>query len=306
MTDVLEQLKASYESIYELPSVSGGRLSSDGTVAVSLSQRDIRNNANRSYLQYYRKWGEDYGCLSFPVQFSANVHASSISPDGKLLALFVKTGKDDEPGFGHTKAVDYVIELWDRTRVIKQVIVKDLHGKVLADEYFGRTTWFGSNTLLYVAEQKTSAPKTMFDKEYDQNKSHFDIDNQEDFGEGLVNVKKSRAYICKFDEKIVQEVAGVPDNIAVSSPVFTPDGKGVVFVGFDVNKRRLGLKYCVQRQSALYHVENEQAVKITGDDQWNARRPIFDSSGTRLVFLSTGKVPHHMACNKLELVRLLI
>jgi acylaminoacyl-peptidase len=301
---ILEELKSSYESIYEIPSVSGGRLSADGSITVVLSQRDIRNNTNRSYLQYYRKFNDKYEPSGFPVQMGANVHASSISPDGKFLALFVKTGKDDEPGFGHTKAVDYAIELWDRTRVVKQVIVKDTHGKVVNDEYFGRVTWASNSKLVYVAEMKTSAPKTVWDKEYDHNKeSHFDIVNQEDYGEGLVGTKLTRAFVCNFETRSVTEVAGVPSKIAVSSPIWSPDGQGVIFVGFDVSKKRLGLKYCVQRESALYYSEADKDCEMLTEGVWNARRPVVDQSGKRIAFLSTGKVPFHMTCNKLMIVR---
>ncbi|KAL0489612.1 acylamino-acid-releasing enzyme [Acrasis kona] len=314
---VLKELKSGYEEIYSCPSVSGGVLSQDGSITLNMSLRDFRNNASRSYQQiFYTNGQSKYQPVGFPVQTAPSVHATSASPKGDFTAVFNKTGKDDEPGFGHTKAVDYQIEIWNQSRIVKQIIVKDLHGKVTNDQHFGRTSWFhyqdGSIGLLYVAEIKTSPPKTLFDKDYDRNKpSHFDLDNQEDWGEGLVGQKKPRAFLCRFHpsddsyEIKTEQVNGVPDNVALSSPVFTPDGDGIVFVGYDVSQRRLGLMYCVQRQSTLYHVsfkENDQAQALTGSEQWNARRPVFDPRGHQLVFLSTGQVPYHMSCNKLMIL----
>jgi len=313
--EVLKDLRASYDSIYSCPSVSSGILSEEGTITLGMSLRDFRNNSNRSYQQNYYLNGSKYQTLGFPTQVSPSVHATSTSPNGDFVAVFNKTGKDDEAGFGHTKAVDYQIEIWDRSKVVKQIIVKDLHGKVTNDQHFGRTSWYfykdGSIGLLYVAELKTSPPKTLFDKDYDRSKpSHFDLDNQEDWGEGLVGQKKPRAFLCKFhplDEQFetkVEQVNGVPDNVALSSPVFTPEGDGIVFVGYNVSERRLGLMYCVQRQSTLYHIPSftnteTKAEALTTEDHWNARRPVFDPRGHQLTFLSTGKVPFHMSCNKL-------
>lgn len=68
----------------------------------------------------------------------------------------------------------------------------------------------------------------------------------QDWGEQFVDRRLSRLFVADFAAKTVAMVTGAPDAVAVGDAVWTPDGKGLVFIGFPVPERRLGLIYwCV-------------------------------------------------------------
>lgn len=55
--------------------------------------------------------------------------------------------------------------------------------------------------------------------------------------------KQSRLYIVDLKNGTINEVKEIADDIAVGDAVWTPDGSGLLFSGFPIPDRRLGLIY---------------------------------------------------------------
>ena len=90
--------------------------------------------------------------------------------------------------------------------------------------------------------------------------------------------------------------------------MWTPDGKGIVFVGYDHLPERLGLVYCPIRKSRLYHLvlgQSKMALPLTFEDQ-AARCPRFSPDGRTLVYLETEVGGPHFRAMRLMKVKLII
>jgi len=285
-----------------------------------------------------------YSSIGFPVTLS-NVELYTYSPSGKYLMLFknVTNGAGASGANNKTNFVNYQIEVWNQSNRIALIPVNDVHGKLYTDVYFSRVCWTRDESCVYYladfAEKPKCYQKTFWDKDFshleeehkddssNNNKKDnntatssedsslifgkYNFESQEEWGEQLVGAKKSRIYKCswKLDDRSKRTpvlIKGVDHDIAVSSPQLTPDEKGIIFVGYNVLKRRLGIVYCTQRQNDLYHLkfsDEEKGTctvdKITPEGEWNVLRPVFSPDGSHLIYLTTGKVPCHNTCKRL-------
>jgi hypothetical protein len=61
-----------------------------------------------------------------------------------------------------------------------------------------------------------------------------------------VGRKASRLYVADLARGTVSEVPGIPEDAAAGDATWVPDGSGLVYSGFPIPERRLGLIYwCV-------------------------------------------------------------
>jgi hypothetical protein len=68
----------------------------------------------------------------------------------------------------------------------------------------------------------------------------------QDWGEQYVGRKASRLYVADLARGTVSEVRGIPEDAAAGDATWAPDGSGLVYSGFPIPERRLGLIYwCV-------------------------------------------------------------
>lgn len=50
---------------------------------------------------------------------------------------------------------------------------------------------------------------------------------------------------------------GIPDDICVAQPKYSPDGKYVIGVAYNTEYRKLGLIYCANRDSTVFKLDFE-------------------------------------------------
>lgn len=101
-----------------------------------------------------------------------------------------------------------------------------------------------------------------------------------DWGETLSEVRNPQLFLLNVLEQTVQPLAGVPAGHSLGQVVFSPDGKGVVFVARENAPCPLGVIYFNTRPSKLYYLElngsGSAAVLLTPDDH-SAQWPRFRS-----------------------------
>jgi acylaminoacyl-peptidase len=317
-----------YFDLAQVPSVSSASyLSSQSSVSVVFSERDIENNNTTSFIKFYHEeqGGKSFKSVGFPAALT-NVELHSFSPSGRYLCLFKKSSNNDSSGKTGS-FVNYQIEIWDQSKRIVVIPVSDVHGRIYTDIYFSRICWTRDESCFYYvaeyAEKPKSYQKVFWDKDFrhedkDEDKEtnsykipgKYNFESQEEWGELLVGAKTARIYKCSWtrerNKRMPVLLKGIDSSIAVNSPQLTPDENGMIFVGYNVQRRRLGLVYCYQRQNDLYHLtfaekeeEKCKVEKITPNDEWNVLRPVFSPDGSTLIYFTTGKVPYHNTCKRL-------
>lgn len=131
--------------------------------------------------------------------------------------------------------------------------------------------------------------------------------------------------VCDIIEKNVNIYKGVPDGISPGQIIWEPSGDGVVGLGIYHHPRRLGIIFCTNRRSCIFHLSsNEQFSKcmfmnnyrllfnfilsilfsfqaVLNDESMSVFSPKFSPDGKYLVWLQRPMDgPHHTAC---ELVK---
>jgi len=141
------------EAFAQVPSIGRGWAFSttptDGVrVAIQMSQRNLPANSQRKYLSQFQlneavlEHGEAEVHLPIDLRDALVV---APSPSGKRM-LIVRVGNADS---------SIVLEIWDRSRVLKEIYVpSSLHGSIYNDGWFGMGAVWSSDehTLAYVAE----------------------------------------------------------------------------------------------------------------------------------------------------------
>ncbi|XP_078683967.1 acylamino-acid-releasing enzyme-like [Branchiostoma floridae x Branchiostoma belcheri] len=268
------------------------------------SQRDIETAKTAKFIRNHKVDITD-GCVASAEPLGAPVDTSTcqlqqMSPSGKLSAA-VRLVSEKQ-----------YLEIWNHTYKLKNVELPALekHGKVYDDGTFGCFQWSPCERyLLYIAEKKTPKMESFFKRKDEEKAESEDAPVQgeeyvfkEDWGEG--HVSKHRPVVCIFDieKETVQVLTSIPDEVSPGQAVWCPDGKGVVFVGWWHVPFRLGIIYCTNRRSALFHLdlEGQKCEQLTGDDL-SVRCPRFSPDGSKLVYMQNPAGGPHNSCSQVAL-----
>ncbi|KAG5281820.1 hypothetical protein AALO_G00049160 [Alosa alosa] len=206
------------------------------------------------------------------------------------------------------------LEVWSSSglQTSLDLTALNVHGAVYEDGNcpYACLAWTASERrLLYVAEKKRpakaeaeppSSPPPAFSSSARASPGEaFDDKNVyvEDWGEGLTGRSSSVLCVADLDKGDVTVLKNVPLHTSPAQALWTPDGEGVIYVGWFEDPFRLGLKFCSNRRSGLYHLdlqghlENLTDWSITGQ---SVSCPRLSPDGRWLVYLK-GEVfgPHH-------------
>lgn len=76
---------------------------------------------------------------------------------------------------------------------------------------------------------------------------------REEWGEQLVGKHQPVVAVYDIQEEKIVILEGIPDNLSPGQAVWAPDG-GIVGVAWENDPRRLGLMFCTNRQSYIFHL----------------------------------------------------
>ncbi|XP_018593328.1 acylamino-acid-releasing enzyme [Scleropages formosus] len=233
------------------------------------------------------------------------------SPSGTLKAVVREQTRE---GVTHQ-----FLEIWSKHRMMKNIDLTSLnkHGKVYDDAQFGCLAWSPcEGKVLYAAEMKQGkvgsssvleetraarddAKAGPSGEEVTGWKGHCNV-YQDDWGEGLAS--KSTPVLCVADisKGTVLLQQGIPPQVSPGQALWAPGGDGVLFVGWWHEPFRLGLKFCSNRRSALFHVDLEGNCELLSSDSNAVSSPRLSPDGRYIVYLQGQVFGPHKQCLSLH------
>ncbi|XP_060930308.1 acylamino-acid-releasing enzyme-like [Limanda limanda] len=320
-----EEIARLYREISLFPSLSradvgpvvtsqyGGKYSN---IYTEWSQRDLERNENvkfcRQYIVFHNDKSVVFSVASGNCTEIKGELLSKDSPSGDMKAV-VRECK--------IKAEDkQFLEIWSKNIKMKSINLTALkkHGKVYEDEHFGCLVWSHSEThLLYVAEKKRPKAESFFQTvSPDLSSTGDEVETmreekretvkgeqfvfRDDWGEALVG--KNCPVLCVLDIEgdNVSVLECVPENISPGQAFWAPGDTGVVFVGCWHEPFRLGLKFCPNRRSSLFHVDLTRGkCEQLSSGTSAVYSPRLSPDQCRIVYLECYVYGPHMQCSKL-------
>nr|KAF6419870.1 acylaminoacyl-peptide hydrolase [Molossus molossus] len=276
-----EEAAALYRALSRQPALSAACLGPEvttqyggqyRTVHTEWTQRDLERMENIRFCRQYLVFHDgDSVVFAGPAGNSVETRGELLSresPSGAMKAVLRKTGS---AGLGEEKQF---LEVWEKNWKLKSFNLSALerHGPVYEDDCFGCLSWSHSEThLLYVAEKKRPKAESFFQtkaldisgsddemarpKKPDQAIKGDQFVFYEDWGENMVS--KSTPVLCVLDIESgnISVLEGVPESVSPGQAFWAPGDTGVVFVGWQHEPFRLGVRFCTNRRSALYYVD---------------------------------------------------
>ncbi|KYQ92193.1 acylaminoacyl-peptidase [Tieghemostelium lacteum] len=252
--DFRTQAISKYKEIISIPTVDSAYFVDRNSISVILSQTDITNKKNK-YYHAHRSWtGDNVNSTKFSYELASNM--VYVSPSKERVLTIKEISNDGLDSW------NYTFDVQDSQHLITSIQVKDIHRMICTDEWFGRLVWSPCEKFVaYVADAKSSS--TSF---YDKDPKDKVVGDQyilrEDWGETYVSVTSPSIFILDIEKE--QSVALDPfpsSDISAGQLTWTPDSSGLVFAGWDVKFRKLGIRACYNRLSSLYYVNVKEYLK---------------------------------------------
>ncbi|XP_077182107.1 acylamino-acid-releasing enzyme-like isoform X2 [Paroedura picta] len=244
-----------------------------------------------------------------PVSLPAEIRDQllvQVSPTGRhkaILSHHLERGQKQE-----------VLEVWSNSGRVKRVNLteQDKHGRVYTDEQFGCLAWSSSETqILYVAERKRPKMQPLLSQdrfsqegekpsETTKGEQYVYYDN---WGE-MLN-ENSVPVLCVLDVQTneISVPGGVPGHVSPGQALWSPNNKGIIFVGWWHEPFRLGLKACSNRRSALFLLElSGNSCELLSSDCQAVSSPRLSLDGTHLLYLEGPVFGPHRQCLKLQML----
>lgn len=60
-----------------------------------------------------------------------------------------------------------------------------------------------------------------------------------------------------IENDTVDILKGLPENVCVAQPKYSPDGNIIIGVAYYIEPRKLGLIYCTNRLSTIFQLDSE-------------------------------------------------
>ncbi|XP_036389011.1 S9 family peptidase [Megalops cyprinoides] len=236
---------------------------------------------------------------------------SSHSPSGTLKAVVRETSCQ---GKGHQ-----FLEIWNKHGMTKSLDLTSLnkHGRVYEDAQFGCLAWSAcEGRVLYVAERKRPKAESSGVSEprpssHDAGAGHSGEELTarkedrnvywEDWGEGLSNKSVPVLCVVDIDKCTVSVLQGVPAQVSPGQALWSPQDEGVLFVGWWHEPFRLGLKFCSNRRSALFHVDLEGNCECLSSDSNAVSSPRLSPDKRYIIYLQGQVFGPHNQCLSLQL-----
>lgn len=74
---------------------------------------------------------------------------------------------------------------------------------------------------------------------------------------------KKKSVLVQYDihNDSVEILKGLPDNVCVAQPKYSPNGSYIIGVAYFVEPRKLGLIYCTNRPSTIFQLDFDGAYR---------------------------------------------
>ncbi|OMJ07276.1 Acylamino-acid-releasing enzyme [Smittium culicis] len=325
--DFNERVLDTLEIVAGLQSVSSGsikNLSVDGVFSIEYKTRQldfVRQSPRSCYNQATISIGHDNNVTvlssSDPVDLNGSSDFRKFSKNGcnKSIILRSVSVKGADKRF---------VEIWDNNRLDKSWEVTDVHGAFYTDECFGGIEWSPSgNYAIYVAEMSeydsfkpsssvsgdSKKSVSLKPKLADPRRYNFNEDYGETYNGRLPPVLLLVDLINNTIGPVTGEL-GNSSNIAPGQPSWITDqnqNELIIFTGYIVEPRRLGLVYCQNRPSYLFACDIsgnnlENLTSHSDRSEFNARSPRTTPNGNSIIYLSSSVGGPHAGCTKINLI----
>uniref|UniRef100_A0A1B6KI34 acylaminoacyl-peptidase n=1 Tax=Graphocephala atropunctata TaxID=36148 RepID=A0A1B6KI34_9HEMI len=302
----VEQLVAKYRAVSKFPALSAARIlrrdKDQLTVVSAWSQRCLEKGKNAKFSQTYLVQGKSV-VHTPPIDTSTEL-LSAFSPSGACRAVLREV---TQPEGGSKKQH---LEIWADNRLSQLVdlTLADQHGEVYISGEFCCLEWSPcEKKLLYVAEKKQPKADPFYPSKPKDKDSTVSEDKlpkkgeehlyRQDWGETLVGRHHPVLCVCDLATGTVTVPDGIPDELSVGQALFVPDG--IVAVGWLHVPRRLGIVFCTNRLSYIFHLTDDGTfVKLSGEGL-AAHSPRLSPAGDFLVWLQRPAHGPHNGCHQL-------
>ncbi|KFU89089.1 Acylamino-acid-releasing enzyme, partial [Chaetura pelagica] len=125
----------------------------------------------------------------------------------------------------------------------------------------------------------------------------------EDWGEALST--RSVPVLCALDveNSSISVLEGVPEHLSSGQALWSPDDRGVVFVGWWHEPFRLGLNACSNRRSGIFHLDlASRHCELLSAEHGVAFSPRLSPDGHHLLYLEGGLGGSHRQCLRLRML----
>lgn len=301
-TDV-PAITAAFKKAAAFPSVSGAVfLESKDSLSkflVSYSQRDLQRMLSRKYMRTFAFI--DNQPLSFPMSLDMEgVTNYAFNQSGHKVALArsvpSKEGGKDKP--------DVFIEIWEDGFLSKVFKTAGKCGPVYdAENVFAGFKWCSDDKrLVFTAEKIDPETAGFFEPakaDAAQGSKHV---RRESWGEGFPSCYSPVVVILntETEEYVFPLSKRQEESVSWGSPLWTPDGTSLIVVGWPYEHRKLGVKFCLNRPSSVFHVQLEpHLVEQISSNAAAARSPLFTPGGSALIWIENEVGGPHAAGSKL-------
>ncbi|UJR14651.1 hypothetical protein I4U23_001644 [Adineta vaga] len=231
-----------------------------------------------------------------------NIVRRLASPDGKYLALVTKETKGEQE-------LQYV-QIWHDEHLVFGYEVNDAkvspHGKILPKNDYGSFFEWSpdSRRLAFTAEEKRKPLKSYFTAEKLDEAGEPASLYRENWGEQMETFETSVVCVFDLDTKQVKLIENQPKDLYFGQCTWTTNSDELIFVAFHLQPYRLGLIYCENRSSTLFHCNWRQNEwkQLTEFDQICRLFPRhLPKTDHQFVYLQSDNNRAHKQCQRLIL-----
>ncbi|KAL4112560.1 hypothetical protein QTP88_016318 [Uroleucon formosanum] len=306
----LDKILAAYRSATQYPALISARILDCSKASVNVHsvwvQRVLERQAKTRFRQTVFSDYKTYTLTSPPTDIT-NELISAYSKSTKYFCVVREIESEKE--------IKQYLEVWADCSLVKNYDLSalDVHGKIYADAEFGTLEWSPDETkIVYIAEKKVPKSEPFYKQKPKASADKDDLDNSDtvpgkeyvwsqDWGEQLVGKITPVLVVCDIKTDTIDVLSNIPNDVNPAAATWTPDGKGVVAIGYTITPRKLGLIYCTNRPSHVFSLSlsGQYNVLSSNSEQLSVKTPRFNLNGTKLVWLERLVGGPHHSCFKL-------
>ncbi|CAG9830078.1 unnamed protein product [Diabrotica balteata] len=299
----VDKFVKTYKSISRIPAVVGGTIRSNGIISTQWSQRNLEKGKSTEFTKEFFTTNFKKTAESMPIDVGTEI-ISRLSKSEKFRAVL----RDyDSKQF---------LEIWQGHNLIRSVDLNtlDAHGSVYTDGEFSSFEWSpDEKKVLYVAEKKKVKSEPFYKRKgatttnesgngsgEEKPKGEENLFIQ-DWGEQLVGKKVSIIAQYNVESDSVEILNGIPNDLFVGQPKYSPDGSYIIGVVYELEPRKLGIMFCANRPSTIFTLDfvgNFVTLHLPGKA---VKSPIFSPKGDYVLWLQRNSGGPHASA--MELVK---